>query len=358
MQKVSNIKLLLIEDNLGDARLIEVLLAKEKQEFAFQVDWKEKLSEGLKSIPEGNFDVILLDLNLPDSPSPLNTLTKVLTQSVDVPVIVLTGYDDDVFAINAVSKGAQDYLIKGKVDSKTLVRTITYAIARRHRVKTPFKLSELKAYNGKEGKPAYLAFKGNVYDVSQSKLWINGIHAGKHAAGNDLTESMAEAAHNEEVLSRVRIVGQLVKEETFARKVALRIEKLHPHPIIVHFSIAYSIAVPLFAILFFLTSNTLFEVASYYALCLGFFATPVCAASGFFSWKTSYEGKMNVPFIRKIVFTATLTVAITIGFIWRTVNPNLLMASGLGSYAYLALLFSLVPLVTVLGYYGGKITFG
>jgi len=73
-----------------------------------------------------------------------------------------------------------------------------------------FTLEELKQYDGREGRPAYIAFKGKVYDVTDSFLWIEGDHQGQHIAGRDLTDEMKFAPHGEETLERVKLVGVLV----------------------------------------------------------------------------------------------------------------------------------------------------
>jgi predicted heme/steroid binding protein len=73
-----------------------------------------------------------------------------------------------------------------------------------------FRLKELEEYDGKGGKPAYIAYKGKVYDVSESSLWIDGDHLGTHQAGKDLTEDMELASHGDEVLERTKLVGVLV----------------------------------------------------------------------------------------------------------------------------------------------------
>ena len=74
-----------------------------------------------------------------------------------------------------------------------------------------FTLEELKQYDGKEGRPAYIAFRGKVYDVTDNYLWTNGDHQGEHAAGNDLTEVMVNAPHGEENLERVKLIGLLIE---------------------------------------------------------------------------------------------------------------------------------------------------
>jgi predicted heme/steroid binding protein len=74
-----------------------------------------------------------------------------------------------------------------------------------------FTLEELKNYDGKDGRPAYIAYKGKVYDVTDDFLWTGGDHQGEHAAGRDLTEEMALAPHGDDVVERVKLVGVLVK---------------------------------------------------------------------------------------------------------------------------------------------------
>lgn len=88
-------------------------------------------------------------------------------------------------------------------------------------------------------------------------------------------------------------------------------------------------------------------------LALGFLSSPFAGLSGIFSWKVTYEGKMTKVFVRKIIFTVVLTAVITACFVWRTLNPDVLVTTGL-NYIYLMLVLSLVPIVTILGYDGGK----
>jgi len=73
-----------------------------------------------------------------------------------------------------------------------------------------FTLEELKQFDGKNGRPAYIAYKGSVYDVTESYLWIEGDHQGQHEAGKDLTNELKFAPHGEETLERVKRIGVLV----------------------------------------------------------------------------------------------------------------------------------------------------
>jgi PAS domain S-box-containing protein len=121
---------LLIEDNPGDARLIEVLLA--EADTGFEVEWVTRLADGVERLRDGerSVDAVLLDLALPDS-SGFDTFAAVNASAPRVPIILLTGLDDEELAVRAVRLGAQDYLTKGRVDGPLLARAIHYAIERR-----------------------------------------------------------------------------------------------------------------------------------------------------------------------------------------------------------------------------------
>ena len=220
-----------------------------------------------------------------------------------------------------------------------------------------FTEKELQRFSGEEGSPIYVAFKGKVYDVSNSRLWTNGAHQGRHSAGKDLTKSISNAPHKEEVLAKFPVVGELAKEEPSNSKLVQWVQRLHLHPISVHFSIAYSIAFPLLAIIYILTGEASFETASYYMLLLGFLSAPVAAFSGFFSWRITYKGRRTRLFTRKLTFAVVLLAVITACLAWRYLNPNILAAGTELSFVYLLMAMSLVPIVTILGYFGGEIVY-
>lgn len=120
-------KILLIEDNPGDAGLVREWLW--KTDTPFDLISTDRLSTGLARLAEGGVDVLLLDLMLPDSRG-LETLARVRAQGPEVPIVALTGLRDEALAVQAMQAGAQDYLVKGQVDARVLLRTIRYAIAR------------------------------------------------------------------------------------------------------------------------------------------------------------------------------------------------------------------------------------
>jgi GAF domain-containing protein/DNA-binding response OmpR family regulator len=123
------IRILLIEDNPGDARLLQEMLT-EAQGFSYSLDHVERLSTGLERLESQSTDIVLLDLSLPDSHG-LDTFAQVLAKAPAVPVVVLSGLDDGNMAVSAVRTGAQDYLVKGTVDSNLLTRAIHHAIERK-----------------------------------------------------------------------------------------------------------------------------------------------------------------------------------------------------------------------------------
>ena len=123
------ISILLVEDNSGDRRLISEMLA-DASNVTFDVKYADRLQAAMEYLSQNRVEVILLDLGLPDSQG-LETLKKTYAQVSETPIVVLTGLNDEMIGTQAVNEGAQDYLIKGQVDTNLLRRTIRYAIERK-----------------------------------------------------------------------------------------------------------------------------------------------------------------------------------------------------------------------------------
>lgn len=120
----------MIEDNPGDARLTQEML-KDIEECNFDVLHALRLDEGLKYLITNEFDLILLDLCLPDSKG-IDTFDIMSYNAPDLPIIVLSGLEDEMFAVSAVGKGAEDYLIKSEVDSQSLFNSIKHSLEHQH----------------------------------------------------------------------------------------------------------------------------------------------------------------------------------------------------------------------------------
>lgn len=124
------IKVLIIEDNPGDARLVEEMLIRASSATRFELAHVGRIGEGLALLAEGRFDVVLLDLSLPDGHG-LDTIVRFRAGCQQLPIVVMSGLGDEELAVSAVQSGAQDYLVKGRVDGDLLVRSIRYAIERK-----------------------------------------------------------------------------------------------------------------------------------------------------------------------------------------------------------------------------------
>jgi PAS domain S-box-containing protein len=121
--------LLLVEDNPGDARLLREML-QDPSVHATELTHVETMSAAEKHLLERSCDVILLDLGLPDAQG-LGALRRARAAAPRVPLVVLTGLDDESVATEALQEGAQDYLIKGQIEARGLLRSLRYAIERK-----------------------------------------------------------------------------------------------------------------------------------------------------------------------------------------------------------------------------------
>ena len=209
--------------------------------------------------------------------------------------------------------------------------------------------------------PVYISFQGKVYDVSKSPLWSKGIHMNRHPSGKDLSGEIAAAPHGPEVLERYPQVGILKKgvpEELRHLPPILQsllqkfpMARRHPHPMIVHFPIALLMASSLFILLHFLFQNPSFEITSFYLLILGAISSPFAMATGLLTWWINYRLKLTHFVKRKIQLSILLLVFEFILILWRSSNPKIF------SPVYLIMMLILTPVVTLLGYYGGQMTF-
>ncbi|WP_299486536.1 response regulator [Acaryochloris sp. IP29b_bin.137] len=123
------IRILLIADERRDGRIVYTLLMQMVQSVPFVITTLQHIDGALSQLSEPYFDLVLLDLSLPDCDG-IHTFNQIHTQAPKLPIIILSSFEDTAAAIEAVRQGAQDYLVKGQIDSRLLIRSIRYAIER------------------------------------------------------------------------------------------------------------------------------------------------------------------------------------------------------------------------------------
>jgi predicted heme/steroid binding protein/uncharacterized membrane protein len=229
-----------------------------------------------------------------------------------------------------------------------------------------FDRETLKQFDGRDGKSIYIAHQDRVIDVSNSKFWKTGLHMNRHPAGNDLTGVIEAAPHGMEVLDRYPQVGILKEKAEAARPLPgwlgglldrFPLLRRHPHPMIVHFPIVFYFAPALFILLFLITGYRSFEITTLHCLAGGILFAPVAIGTGYFTWRLNYLARPMRPVSIKIRFSILLWGLSILAFLYRVLNPEILLSFSGSSVLYLLLVFSLVPIVTIVGWYGGILTF-
>jgi predicted heme/steroid binding protein/uncharacterized membrane protein len=222
-----------------------------------------------------------------------------------------------------------------------------------------FTLEELARCDGKEGRPAYFAVDGIVFDASGTRLWRDGVHVRLHKAGQDLTESLKAAPHPADRLDRVPRVGVLIAKTTpppappadetpgFA-KLAYA---MHAHPASVHFPVALCVVAALMEAVGLVTGwMPPCGTFSTCAMVIGVALSPPAILSGFIDWKYQFDARATRIFKAKIamsfVFLAVGICAIVLRL--GCSQPCLLTQ---------ALFIAMAPIALLLGFLGGRITF-
>jgi len=225
---------------------------------------------------------------------------------------------------------------------------------------------ELRSSDGQEERPAFIAHSGNVYDVSQSRMWRGGSHVRRHQAGNDLTASLAAAPHDTSVFGRVPLVGRLAtpepepKAEAPPGKLSALLDLyfgLHPHPVAVHFPVALGVVAAAFLVLYLVTGATALETSAYYMLWAALIMTPLAMLSGAVSWWFNYGQTMDLRFSGKISLSIILLILVLFATLLRMNNPSALLERQPLGWVYLMAVLAGVPLVAGLGMIGVKLVF-
>jgi predicted heme/steroid binding protein/uncharacterized membrane protein len=232
-----------------------------------------------------------------------------------------------------------------------------------------FSEEELASYNGQDGKPVYIAYGGDVYDVTGSKMWRTGMHMKRHPAGMNLSSELSGAPHADEVFERFPKVGTIKvevagaeEESPFPPLVAFLLEKIpflerHPHPMTVHFPIGFMVTTPIFVLLYLITGWKPFEITSVNTLGAGLLFSLVAIPTGFLTWWINYLARPVKAVMIKIVVSIVMFAVGLIAFVWRLVDPQVLYNLHGINILYPVLIFMLAPLVGILGTYGAMLTF-
>ncbi len=228
-----------------------------------------------------------------------------------------------------------------------------------------FDIAELEKFDGNNGRPIYVAYKGKVYDVSNSKLWNNGLHMKRHRAGNDLTADIQGAPHEPDVLERYPQIGTLkkeVEELEIPQPLARLLEKVpmlrrHPHPMTVHFPIVFAISTTVFNILYLITGIKSLEITALHCLAAGILFTIVAIATGLYTWWLNYMAKPLKAVKIKLPLSITLFVIQIIAFVWRLKVPDVMDSIQGVNIIYFLLVLVLFPIVVVIGWFGAFLTF-
>jgi predicted heme/steroid binding protein/uncharacterized membrane protein len=225
----------------------------------------------------------------------------------------------------------------------------------------------LSSYDGKEGRSVYIAHEGKVYDASTSKLWKTGTHMKRHQAGRDLSADIKAAPHDASVLGRFPQVGILRPEkDPMDEKVPdvllalfrrLPILRRHPHPMTVHFPIAFFMLVPVLNVLSLVTGKPSLETSAFHVLTAGLIATPIAMLTGPYNWWMNYAGKWTYIIAVKMISSLVLIVLVAGIFLWRVIQPTIMLEPGGARILYLLFTLGLPPVVTILGWFGAKMTF-
>ena len=229
-----------------------------------------------------------------------------------------------------------------------------------------FELEKLREFDGKEGRPAYVVYEGKVFDVSDSKRWKGGLHMNRHHAGNDLTTDIQAAPHDPSMLERYPQVGTLKKTAEAVSPLPQALSRFldavpffrrHPHPMTIHFPIAFTFATFGFTFLYLIEGVTNFDVAAFYCLGAAVCFTPVAILTGFYTWWVNY-GARSIRAVRIKQKLSFVLLAVETGlFIWHWKKPFLLQTLDWQALLYLLLILIMFFVAIVIGWFGASLTF-
>ncbi len=229
--------------------------------------------------------------------------------------------------------------------------------------------AKLAEHDGKDGKPAYVAYNGKIYDVTESKMWKQGRHMNRHQAGQDLTEAIGAAPHGPEVLNRFKEVGtvKIEKEQEIRPPLPNWLNnifdrypflKRHPHPMVVHFPMAFFMAATIFLFWYYVISpaQPLLDSILYMHI-LGTLSLPVTLLTGWLSWQVNYLGKTIGNITRKIILSIVVLIFDVIVLISIAGNLELLANPQGNQILIPIMIFLYLPIVAYIGQQGGDLVY-
>lgn len=218
--------------------------------------------------------------------------------------------------------------------------------------------AELKRCDGREGRPAWVTFRGKVYDVSGSQRWPEGMHMKRHQAGQDLSGEFASAPHDESVFERVPVVGRLIATPQVGLHpwVDAYLD-LHAHPVSVHFPIALTLTSAALLILNLATGIDSLVDGAYYALLCGAVVAPISAVTGVISWWYNHGRRLTPTFRGKAVLSIVLlAITVVTAVLWALNRDAVINREALGWVCF-GLVIVMSVLVLSLGKLGGALVF-
>ncbi len=228
---------------------------------------------------------------------------------------------------------------------------------------------QLADKNGKNGNPGYVAVDGIIYDISDSKLWKNGTHMNRHHAGTDLSKELRAAPHGAEVLNKFQKVADLAtsKDEDVRPPLPEWLNKIfddypflkrHPHPMVVHFPMAFFITASLFLFWYYVVDplEPLLHGILYLHI-LGTISLPFAMVTGWLSWKLNYLGKPISNVQRKIIFSFVVLIFDVIVLVVLANNLMILKSASGFNIMIPAIIFSYLPIVSFIGQQGGDLVY-
>jgi predicted heme/steroid binding protein/uncharacterized membrane protein len=225
-----------------------------------------------------------------------------------------------------------------------------------------FTEQQLSFYDGRNGRPAYVAVDGIVYDVSNSKYWKNGIHENMHHAGEDLSSDINEAPHGRDVLKNLPRVGTLKEDRRGVPSFVLAlirhypVLRRHPHPFVVHFPMVFLFGGALFVVLHLVRPEmACFDQMAFAMLILGIICTPPAIVTGLWSWWIVYNLEVHPEILYKTVLAIILLLTEVVCLLLRIGHPFKKNARG---WVYIALMLFIAADALTIGYFGGKLTYG